>query len=212
MKGAEPWRELCTFTTYLHPPRLIKTPCLWSVYAFVLGQIETCEKHTSDVIIYPQAHAPSCECASTQSHTHTQVGTVYTPDCYLKGSFLSDSPFQARKKVLTTFKKKTNIFTFTLYISVTNHHLLLSMHGGFRSIHMKMQSFIVSNPWRVTARLPLRLQGICVFLLMVPFTASVHLSHCTRSALFGSNRQLLSVKNLQKCTVHYMQQDSQSAT
>lgn len=35
--------------------------------------------HTSDVIIYPQAHAPSCECTSTQSHTHTQVGTVYTP-------------------------------------------------------------------------------------------------------------------------------------
>lgn len=42
MKGAEPRRELCTFTTYLHPLRLIQAPRLWSVYAFVLGQIQVC--------------------------------------------------------------------------------------------------------------------------------------------------------------------------
>lgn len=83
--------------------------------------------HTSDVIIYPQAHAPSCECASTQSHTHTKVGTVYTPlkrhrfffpGCYLKGSFLSRSTFRARKigKSVNNIFQKKNMFSPLLCI------------------------------------------------------------------------------------------------
>jgi len=97
MKGAEPWRVLCTFTTYLHPLLLIQTSCLWSVYAFVKGQIGVCvcvcvcmcvcvcvcvwkTLHASDVIIFTQVHihthkypqeVSSCAHASTHSHTHT---------------------------------------------------------------------------------------------------------------------------------------------
>lgn len=80
MKGTEPWRELCTFTTYLHPLRLIQTPHLWSVYAFVPGQIGMCVKnlackwchhlHTS-THIQNAPHAHLCAHVSTHSHTHT---------------------------------------------------------------------------------------------------------------------------------------------
>lgn len=68
MKGVEPRRELCTFTTYLHPLLLIQTPGLWSVYAFVLGQIGLC-------VCVEEKPCMQVMSSFTHTHTYTQMST-----------------------------------------------------------------------------------------------------------------------------------------
>lgn len=95
MKRVGPRRALCSFTTYLHPVRLIRNLHLWSVDAFVQSQIEMWEKkilHTNDVILYTQGQVNKrgnvmCVHMNTMANQHTKFN-VYMFVCFKLYFFL----------------------------------------------------------------------------------------------------------------------------